>query len=46
MESMPYSPMVEGTGFKTLRDGESVECDVVQGTKGLYAEKVRRLEAT
>ena len=37
---------IEGTGFKTLRDGESVECDVVQGTKGLYAEKVRRLEPT
>lgn len=35
---------IEGEGFKTLRDGEAVECDVVQGTKGLYAEKVRRLE--
>lgn len=35
---------IEGQGFKTLRDGEAVECDVVQGSKGLYAEKVRRLE--
>jgi CspA family cold shock protein len=35
---------IEGQGFKTLRDGEAVECDVVQGAKGLYAEKVRRLE--
>jgi CspA family cold shock protein len=35
---------IEGDGFKTLRDGESVDCEVVQGAKGLYAEKVRRLE--
>jgi cold shock protein len=34
---------IEGTGFKTLRDGESVECDIVQGTKGLYADRRRRV---
>lgn len=35
---------IDGTGFKTLRDGEPVECEVVEGDKGLYAESVRRQE--
>lgn len=36
---------IEGTGFKTLQDGEDVECEVHEGTKGLYADNVRRVEA-
>ena len=35
---------IEGDGFKTLRDGEDVECDVIEGEKGLFAENVRRSE--
>ena len=34
---------IEGDGFKTLRDGEDVNCEVLQGDKGLYAESVVRL---
>lgn len=32
---------VVGEGFKTLKDGQLVEFDVVQGDKGLHAENVR-----
>jgi CspA family cold shock protein len=35
---------IQGEGFKTLREGEAVEFDVVQGTKGPAAENVTRLE--
>jgi CspA family cold shock protein len=35
---------VQGSGFKTLRDGEPVECEVIEGDKGLYAENVCSLE--
>jgi cold shock protein len=31
---------IEGGGFKTLREGDEVECDITQGTKGPQAEKV------
>ncbi len=29
---------VQGEGFKTLSEGDKVECDVVQGQKGPAAE--------
>ena len=31
--------------FKTLQDGDRVEFEVVQGEKGLQAEKVTRISA-
>lgn len=32
---------IEGTGFKTLSEGQKVTLEVTQGTKGPQAEKVR-----
>jgi CspA family cold shock protein len=36
---------IQGTGFKTLNEGERVEFEVVQGQKGPAAEGVVRLDA-
>ena len=33
---------IEGNGFKTLNEGEQVEFEVVQGSKGPAASNVRR----
>jgi cold shock protein len=34
---------IQGSGFKTLADGEPVEFDVIQEPKGLKAQNVLRL---
>ena len=34
---------IEGDGFRSLKDGESVEYDMSRGDKGLSAQHVRRL---
>ena len=33
---------IQGSGFKTLAEGEAVEFDVTQGPKGLQAANVRK----
>jgi CspA family cold shock protein len=33
---------IEGSGFKTLTEGETVEFEITQGPKGLQASNVRR----
>lgn len=33
---------IEGNGYKTLNEGEQVEFEVVQGSKGPAASNVRR----
>lgn len=34
---------IQGTGYKTLDEGDKVEFEVTQGAKGLQAEKVTKL---
>ncbi len=36
---------ITGDGFKTLREGDDVEFNVVQGPKGLQAEEVKNLSS-
>lgn len=38
---MHYSA-IDGDGYRTLTEGEAVTFELVQGQKGLAAEKVRR----
>jgi CspA family cold shock protein len=36
---------IEGDGFRSLKDGETVEYDMTRGDKGLSAQHVKRLAA-
>jgi cold shock protein len=40
-----HHSVIEGEGFKTLEDGESVEYEAEESPKGLKATRVRRLVA-
>lgn len=33
---------IEGDGFRSLKDGEEVEYELLEGDKGLHAQRVRR----
>ena len=35
---------IQGNGFKTLKEGQEVEMNVVKGKKGLQAENVSKVE--
>ena len=37
---------IEGDGFRSLKDGETVDYELVEGDKGLQAQTVNRLEPT
>ena len=38
-----HHTVIDGTGFRTLEDGEAVEYDAESSAKGLKATKVRRV---
>jgi CspA family cold shock protein len=40
-----HHSVIEGQGFKTLQDGETVEYEFEEGAKGIKATRVRRLAA-
>ena len=35
--------VIEGDGFRSLKEGEPVEYEMTEGPKGLLAQKVKRL---
>jgi CspA family cold shock protein len=37
-----HHSVIEGSGFRTLQDGETVEYDFEDGPKGMKATKVKR----
>jgi len=37
--------VIEGDGFRSLKDGETVDYEVERGAKGLLAKAVRRVQA-
>ena len=40
-----HHSVIEGQGFKTLQENETVEYDYEEGPKGMKATKVRRMSA-
>jgi cold shock protein len=40
-----HHSVIQGSGFKTLNEGERVEFDVIEEPKGLKAQNVTRLDA-
>ena len=43
-EVFVHYSIIEGDGFRRLRDGEQVEFENTRGPKGFLATKVRRIE--
>ena len=41
-----HHTVIDGQGFRTLADGETVEYDAEDGPKGLKATRVKRAAAT
>jgi CspA family cold shock protein len=41
-----HHSVIEGQGFRTLQDGETVEYEAEEGPKGSKATRVKRLAAT
>ena len=41
-----HHSVIEGQGFRTLQDGETVEYDAEDGPKGSKATRVKRLSPT
>ena len=41
-----HHSVIEGDGFRTLQEGETVEYEFEDGPKGMKATKVKRLAAT
>ncbi len=39
-EAFVHFSVIEGTGFKTLNEGEQVEVEIENGPKGLQAKRV------
>ena len=37
---------ITGDGFRSLKDGEAVEYELLEGDKGLQAKDVKRVEAS
>ena len=35
---------IQGDGYKSLKEGDAVEFDIIQGDKGPQADQVRRVE--
>jgi len=43
-EVFVHHSLIEGSGYKTLKEGETVEFELVESDKGKQAHKVVRLE--
>lgn len=37
---------IQSVGYKSLREGDPIEFDIIQGSQGLQADQVRRIERT
>jgi len=42
-DAFVHHTSIEGEGFKTLKEGQDVECEIEEGTRGKQAKKVIKL---